>query len=76
LLIAGTSDSVVDPGNTIRLAARLREKGAQVQSRLYPRVGHGGLAGAFGKPIRGLAPVLRETVTFVSTVTAKVQEAA
>lgn len=76
LLVAGAKDTVVDPGNTTRLAARLREAGAFAEARLYPGVGHGEVVGAFGKPIRGLAPVLRETVAFVSRVTAPQRVAA
>jgi acetyl esterase/lipase len=76
LLIAGAKDTVVDPGNTTRLAARLREVGASVEAYLYPGVGHAGLVGAFGKPIRGIAPVLRETAAFVSRVMAAERVAA
>lgn len=70
LLIAGDRDTVVDPGNTPRLAARLREAGATVEAKLYPGVTHATLVGAFAWPLRWLAPVLDETVAFVSRVTA------
>ena len=70
LLITGGRDRVVDPGNTTRLAARLRSAGAEVETITYPRLGHAEVVGAFGRPLRLLAPVLAETVAFVRRVTA------
>ena len=75
-LAAGTGDRVVDPGNTPRLAARLREVGATVEAKLYPDVTHGTILGAFGRPVRWFAPSLRDTVAFIERVTARVPEAA
>jgi acetyl esterase/lipase len=61
LLLAGRDDDTVDPGNTLRLAARLRAVDASVQDELYPGVGHKALIAAFGRPLGFLAPA-RETV--------------
>lgn len=47
LLLAGWDDDTVDPGNTLRLAARLRAAGGTVEDKLYPGVGHITLIKAF-----------------------------
>lgn len=65
LLLAGTADRTVDPGNTIRLAARIRAAGGIVEERLYPGVGHPGIIGAFAAPLRFLAPSLRDSLAFM-----------
>jgi acetyl esterase/lipase len=65
LLLAGRDDTIVDPGNTLRLAAKLREAGVSVQSGLYPRIGHATLIGAFAWPLGFLAPARKDTVDFV-----------
>jgi acetyl esterase/lipase len=65
LLITGKRDDTVYPRNSIRLAARLREAGARVQTIIYPRVGHRLLIGAFARPLRLLAPVLNDVSRFV-----------
>jgi acetyl esterase/lipase len=65
LLLAGRDDDTVDPGNTLRLAARLRAMDASVQNELYPGVGHKALIAAFARPLGFLAPVREATVRFV-----------
>ncbi len=63
---AGERDTTVDPGNTDRLAAKLRIAGDQdVEVKHYPRVGHALLVGAFAGPLRGLAPVLDDVGAFI-----------
>src|ERR1700761_8301860 len=65
-LAAGRRDTTVDPGNTDRLAARLRASGdADVEVTHYPRVGHALLVGAFAWPLRGFAPVLDDASAFI-----------
>lgn len=64
-LAAGKRDKVVDPGNTDRLAAKLRAAGDTVEVRHYPGIGHALLVGALGSPLRGLAPVLADVSQFV-----------
>lgn len=66
LLLAGRNDTTVDPGNTLRLADRLRAAGATVEHRLYPRIGHLSLIGAFSGPLSFLAPVRQATLDFVA----------
>ena len=67
LLLAGRDDTTVDPGNTLRLAARLRAVGASVQDELYPGIGHKALIAAFARPLGFLAPARRAVVRFVET---------
>lgn len=66
-LAAGKNDKVVDPGNTDRMAAKLRAAGDVVQLRHYPHIGHILLVGALGAPLRWLAPVLADVTRFIDT---------
>lgn len=68
-LATGAHDATVDPGNTERLAARIRARGGRVDTRLYGWVDHRTLIGAFGWPLRPLAPVLADTAAFIRSVT-------
>ncbi|HMH18316.1 MAG TPA: alpha/beta hydrolase [Burkholderiales bacterium] len=70
LLATGKDDDVVDPGNGPRLAARLRENGAQARLIVYPDLGHRTILGALASPLRGLAPVLDDVAGFVNEVSA------
>ena len=65
LLLAGTADTTVDPGNTLRLAASIQAVGGAVEHRLYPGLGHEELVGSIGVPLRFLAPTLRDCVAFM-----------
>jgi acetyl esterase/lipase len=64
-LAAGKRDTTVDPGNTDRLAARLRAAGDSVEVKHYPWIGHALLVGAIAGPLRGFAPVLDDTSAFI-----------
>lgn len=66
LLLAGRDDHTVDPGNTLRLAARLRAAGATAEDQLYPLVGHKTLIVAFSGPLSFLAPVRQATLHFIA----------
>ena len=65
LLLTGTADTTVRPGNTTRLAARIREKGGFVQERYYDGINHIEIIGAVGTPLRFLAPTLRDSLGFM-----------
>ena len=65
LLLTGGRDATVRPGNSVRLAARLREHGADAQVKIYPRLGHGTILAALSRPLRFLAPVVRDVEAFV-----------
>lgn len=67
LLLAGTADTTVHPENTLRLAARIRARGGQVQDRLYPGVDHIEIIGAIAGSLRFLAPTLRDCLAFLRT---------
>ena len=56
LLAYGTADTVVDPGNSIRLAAKLRSFESPVTLKAYPHTGHIGI-------ILSLVPGLRWTTS-------------
>jgi acetyl esterase/lipase len=65
------SDSVVDPGNSRRLAARLRARGDDVTEKIYsgPTVGHLTIIGAFA--MRFIAPVRDDVLDFIARVSAR-----
>ncbi len=65
LLLAGRGDNTIDPGSTLRLAARLRAAGASTRDELYPDVGHRTLIAAFAGPLAFLAPVREATLRFI-----------
>ena len=66
LLLTGDADDIVRPRNTVALAAALRAKGARVETKTYPGVGHIGLLLALSKPFRGKADVLATMIEFLS----------
>jgi acetyl esterase/lipase len=67
-LAAGTGDKVVDPGNTTRLAAAVQAKGGEVESHLYPDVGHVGVLIAMSPVFRSKAPILDQMLSFMDIV--------
>jgi acetyl esterase/lipase len=68
LLLTGSRDRTVEPGNSLRLAARLRAARDQATVRTYRWVGHLGIIGAFARPLRMLAPVLPDVGRFIVSV--------
>lgn len=70
-LAAGRTDSLVNPDrNTAALAARLSAAGVPVILHRYEHVNHVMLIGAFGLPLRWLAPVLDDVASFALNVQA------
>ncbi len=65
LLLAGSKDDTVKPGNTLRLAARIREKGGAVQERIYPGIDHLEIIGALSPALRFLAPSFADCLSFL-----------
>ena len=64
---AASTDSLVNPQrNTVGLATRLQAAGVPVTLKLYERVNHITLIGAFGAPLRWLAPVMEDVAGFVN----------
>ena len=65
LLLTGTADTTVRPGNTMRLAAKIAQAGGAVQARYYEGIGHIEIIGAVGTPLHFLAPTLRDSLRFM-----------
>jgi acetyl esterase/lipase len=66
LLLTATRDTVVNPGNSARLAARLRDAGRPVREIAYPQLDHRTLVGALAAPLRDLAPVLDDVAGYIT----------
>jgi acetyl esterase/lipase len=65
-LAHGGVDTTVLPRNTTALAARLREKGSVVETRIYPKLGHISPLLALLPALSWRAPVLRDVLAFIS----------
>lgn len=65
LLVTDAADRVVDPGNTTRMAARVRAAGGAVETHDYAGVSHSLLIAAMATPLRFLAPVFDDAVRFI-----------
>jgi len=66
LLLTAAEDSVVNPGNSARLASALRAAGGSAREIAYPGLDHTRLVGALAAPLRGFAPVLDDIVAFLT----------
>ena len=69
LLVTGDQDHTVGPGNTDRMAAKVRSLGGVAQVIHYPTLDHVRMVGALAKPLRWTAPVLRDVSAFIDTET-------
>lgn len=67
LLATGAADRTVSPRHTDALAAAVRAAGGEVETLLYPRLGHRGIIGAFSPLLGFLAPVAADVSAFIST---------
>jgi acetyl esterase/lipase len=65
LLLHGGADRTVEPGNSTRLAARVRAAGGLAACRVYPGLGHVGIILALTPLLRWRAPVLRDIAAFM-----------
>jgi len=65
LLATDSADTVVDPGNTLRMAARVQAAGGQVEMRDYKGLSHALLVGVLAAPLSFLAPVLADASQFI-----------
>lgn len=75
LLMQGATDRVVEPRNASSLATALRARGEPVELKLYPDIGHSAILLALSRPFRGKAPVLDDTVQFITTEVAQRESA-
>lgn len=65
LLLYGADDATVQPGNSLRLAERVRACGGTADVHAYPGVGHLGVIAALWAPARGTAPTLADIRRFI-----------
>ena len=65
LLAAGTGDETVDPGNSTRMAAKLKGFGSPVEVKLYPGIGHIGLLLSLVRPFRGRTSLRDDMANFI-----------
>ena len=65
LLSRGGKDKVVADFNANDMARALSDNGVFVENRLYPGLGHAGLALTLSRPFRWRAPVLDDAVAFI-----------
>ena len=69
---APINDTLVSPQrSTAALGRRLQEAGVPVTLKLYDRVSHQTLIGAFARPLRWLAPVLDDVAGFIEATPAR-----
>jgi len=66
LLLHGASDRVVKAETTVNFASALQEAGSKAEVRLYPRIGHFEIFGAFLWGWRWRAGVLKDTEDFIA----------
>lgn len=66
LLMTGARDHLVEPGNSTRLADRLRAVGNTATVLTYPYVGHYMIVAALAPMVRLRLPVLRDVDAFIA----------
>jgi acetyl esterase/lipase len=66
LLMTGGRDRLVEPGNSVRLAARLAAAGNAATVLTYRRVGHFIIIAAVAPFLRFLVPVMRDVDAFIA----------
>jgi acetyl esterase/lipase len=69
---AAINDSLVNPQrNSVGLATKLQAANVPTTLKLYERVNHLTLAGAFARPLRWLAPVRDDVLAFIEATPAR-----
>ena len=66
LMLHGGKDKTVLPRNTAILAARLRETGNAVETRIYPKLGHTGILAACLPYLKWRASLLKDVLHFTA----------
>jgi acetyl esterase/lipase len=66
LLVHGGKDVLISPHHTVSLAARIREAGGNVETRIYPRLGHIGMILACLPIFSWRGPFLNDLMNFVA----------
>ena len=75
LLLVGAEDTIVDPGNSRRLAAKIKATGGTVELIEYPDLGHIDILVKLAAPFRGDGKVLNAISDFVKQVSAQGERA-
>jgi len=68
LLFAGANDTLVDPGNSTRLAAAITAHGGQATAKVWPKHTHVSMLTALLNPFKAHPPVLEEIVNFIDSL--------
>lgn len=68
LLINGSADTTVNPGNSTRLTAALEAAGRPADHRVYPDIGHGRVVAAFSPPLARGVPVTEDVMRFIDSI--------
>lgn len=71
LLLHGLDDATVGVHNSRNLAARLKQVGAEVETKEYKAIGHAMIMLALAKPLRERAPVLEDAIGWILSREAK-----
>lgn len=71
LLATAQSDDLVRPGNTYRLAAKLRSMGNEARVKVYARAGHITIIGAFASQLTAFGAVRDDVLRFIKDHTAR-----
>ncbi len=71
LLLTGDADDVVDPGNSTRLAEKLRSSGNDATDLIYRRQGHMIILAGFVPMLAKFFPALRDVSDFIERVRVK-----
>jgi dipeptidyl aminopeptidase/acylaminoacyl peptidase len=69
LLLHGTDDKEVLPQEAVELRDAMARDHLRVELHLYPHRGHGDTVASFAPVARWRTPALRDTVTFIDSVT-------
>jgi acetyl esterase/lipase len=65
LLLTGAQDDIVDPGNSTRLAGKLRRNGNDAAEVTYPRFGHMTILAALAPVLANFFPLMDDVDAFV-----------
>lgn len=65
LLLTGSDDTTVKPGNTERMAAAVKQAGGKAEVIEYPKVAHVDIMLALAPALSGLAPTLQDSTHFI-----------
>ncbi len=65
-LAHGGADTTVLPRNMTALAARLRQHGSVVETKIYPKIGHVGMILAILPSLTWRAPILKDVLGFIA----------